>query len=167
MKIPPDLLSATQNAAVDRILQRVIALFELTLPSRVRSYYLEGSYAEGAATVASDIDLYVVLKEPLSAEEIRVFWAVARSCHLPSSIPCGKNGGCNPKEYSLTYGFVGPVLYLESGCQITYLRGGNSRLTHEQLRHGSKPNSLLQQTLVVFAPLTGCVRFANLDLCLR
>jgi hypothetical protein len=87
MEIPPDLLSATQNATVDRILQGVIALFELTLPSRVRSYYLEGSYAEGTATVASDIDLYVVLKEPLSAEETRVFWAVARSCHLLSSIP--------------------------------------------------------------------------------
>src|SRR5438128_8672389 len=87
MKIPPDLLSSTQNATVDRILQGVIALLELTLPSHVRSYYLEGSYAEGTATAASDIDLYVILKEPLSAEETRVFWAVARSCHLLSSIP--------------------------------------------------------------------------------
>jgi hypothetical protein len=57
------LLQKTENTTVDALFARVIALFEARFPSRVRGYYLLGSYGDRKAVVGSDIDLSILFKD--------------------------------------------------------------------------------------------------------
>jgi hypothetical protein len=55
-------LHSTGNQQVDHILQGVIGLYEMIFPGRIRGYYLVGSYADGSAVAASDIDVEIWFK---------------------------------------------------------------------------------------------------------
>ena len=59
----------TDVAPVDRLLRGLVRLIERTFPARVRGFYLEGSYADGSAVATSDVDLRVVFKDTITADE--------------------------------------------------------------------------------------------------
>jgi hypothetical protein len=56
------LHTTTGNPRTDDVLRGVIGLCELCFPSRVRGYYIVGSYGDGTAVFTSDLDLDVVFK---------------------------------------------------------------------------------------------------------
>lgn len=81
------LLHSTGQPRIDAVLQGVIGLFELTFPARIRSYYLVGSYARGAAGPLSDIDLRVIFKDGfLDGEEAKMLQLRAY-CRQISPVP--------------------------------------------------------------------------------
>ena len=53
---------STGVAHVDEAVDRALAALDATLPGRLHSVYLFGSYAEGSAVSTSDLDLFVVLR---------------------------------------------------------------------------------------------------------
>ncbi len=74
-------------AAVDSILNEVIAAFEAAVPGQVRSYYLLGSYADGSAVpLLSDIDLLVFLRGDGSAAQADAARQVAELCAARSPV---------------------------------------------------------------------------------
>lgn len=54
------LLDSAGNREVDNILRGVIGIFESVFPDRIRGYYLTGSYTDGTAVPASDIDVDIL-----------------------------------------------------------------------------------------------------------
>ncbi|MEZ4731218.1 MAG: nucleotidyltransferase domain-containing protein [Caldilineaceae bacterium] len=54
---------STGNQAIDHQLTEFIAAFERAFPSRIRGYFLEGSYADQSALGTSDVDLILVFKD--------------------------------------------------------------------------------------------------------
>jgi len=54
---------------VDAALRDVVAAYERAFPGRVRGYYALGSFADASAIAASDLDITVVFKGSLSADE--------------------------------------------------------------------------------------------------
>ena len=75
------LEASTGNAQVDQILSGIVGIYETVFPGRVRGYYLAGSYADGSAVPAgSDIDLYLLFKEPLTQEEEEKARRIRRHC---------------------------------------------------------------------------------------
>ena len=80
---PITLLESTGADPIDRILRGLIGLIEASFPDRVRGYYLDGSYANGSAVATSDIDLRVVFKDAIEAQEkhyamylLECFWMI-------------------------------------------------------------------------------------------
>jgi predicted nucleotidyltransferase len=72
------LLHSSGDQRVDAILGGVIGIIELLLPGRIASYALAGSFADGAATALSDIDLIVVFGSvPQAQENARLRTAIA------------------------------------------------------------------------------------------
>jgi predicted nucleotidyltransferase len=55
--------------AVDALLSAVIERFEASFPGRIGSHYLFGSYSEGTAVAASDVDVAVVFRGGLAKAE--------------------------------------------------------------------------------------------------
>ncbi len=82
------LLYTTGNSQVDSILREAIGAFLAAFPSRIRSAYLVGSYADGSAVALSDIDLRVVFAADfLDVDEEQRFRVVRQYCRDLSSIP--------------------------------------------------------------------------------
>jgi hypothetical protein len=87
------LRTQTGIEQIDHILQGLVRLFELSFPTRVRGYYLSGSYSDGSAIGggsllhASDIDLFVVFKDSLATGESTTFHQVVNACRLISPVP--------------------------------------------------------------------------------
>jgi hypothetical protein len=81
------LLHSTGHPRIDGILQGMIGLFELTFPTRIRSYYLVGSYARGAAGPLSDIDLRVIFRETFLEGEEAMMLQVRAYCRQISPVP--------------------------------------------------------------------------------
>jgi len=80
---PIALHTSTGNLRTDRMLQGIIGLCELAFPDRIHSYYLTGSYADGSAVPASDIDMYVLFKDDFrSRYEERQAWQIDTNCEL-------------------------------------------------------------------------------------
>jgi hypothetical protein len=68
------LAQSTGHRAVDRILEGVIGIFGQVYLHRVRGYYLRGSYATGAWTDGSDLDMFIVFADripPADADHAR------------------------------------------------------------------------------------------------
>ena len=80
------LLQLTGHQKVDEILQGTIGIFEKMFPTRIRAYYLIGSYATGNAVSTSDLDVVVVFKGKLLPDEEALAHHVEISCQLISSI---------------------------------------------------------------------------------
>ncbi|MEZ4712164.1 MAG: hypothetical protein R3A44_33560 [Caldilineaceae bacterium] len=57
MERPLRLLKSANNVGAERVLQELIATFEATFPSRIRGYFLEGSYADQSALVTEEVAL--------------------------------------------------------------------------------------------------------------
>jgi hypothetical protein len=63
------LLTTTGDQRIDDLLRRLIGVFELALPQRMRGYFLLGSYADGTAVDLSDLDLLLVFSGQMTAGE--------------------------------------------------------------------------------------------------
>ncbi|GHO42706.1 nucleotidyltransferase domain-containing protein [Ktedonospora formicarum] len=61
---PITLINTTENTAIDWLLCRIIAHYESTFTRRIAGYYLIGSYTDASALQTSDVDLYIVFKQP-------------------------------------------------------------------------------------------------------
>ncbi len=71
------LAASTGDENVDALLREVISRVEQALPGRIRGYYVVGSYADGSALPASDIDLDIVIKAALDDEATQTARAIA------------------------------------------------------------------------------------------
>ncbi len=76
----PDLLAATGDPQVDAALRGVVRLIGLVFPGRASSIFLDGSYADGAATPLSDLDVTVVFDGALASEERARFVELLAAC---------------------------------------------------------------------------------------
>jgi hypothetical protein len=65
------LLHTTGDEQVDSVLSSTVAAFEDAFPARIRSYYIEGSYADSSGVVTSDVDLQVIFKGSVAHEAER------------------------------------------------------------------------------------------------
>lgn len=80
---------STGSETIDRKLSELIAAFESVFPSRIRGYFLEGSYADQSALATSDIDLILVFKnsfmhedEQRRAEQLASLWEKRDQCEF-------------------------------------------------------------------------------------
>ena len=81
------LLNSVGNPMVDDILRGVIGIFESAFPNRIRGYYLTGSYTDGTAVPASDIDVDILFVDSfLSREEHEKARQISEYCSLISPI---------------------------------------------------------------------------------
>lgn len=81
------LLNSVGNVKVDNILRGVIGIFESVFPNRIRGYYLKGSYTDGTAVPASDIDVDILFVDSfLSGEEHEKAQQTSEYCSLISPI---------------------------------------------------------------------------------
>jgi predicted nucleotidyltransferase len=67
------LLNSTNFPEIDQIIYGIIKLGEYHFFSRIRGYYLVGSYAVGEAVATSDIDIVIVFKDKQTLEEKQKF----------------------------------------------------------------------------------------------
>lgn len=51
------------DVRIDQALRGVVAIFEVTFPSRLRACYVNGSFGDGTGLATSDLDLTIVLKD--------------------------------------------------------------------------------------------------------
>ena len=71
---------------MDRILEGVIGIVEQVHPDRVRGYYLRGSYATGAWTDGSDLDMFIVFADRMARAEADQARRLAGHCARLSPI---------------------------------------------------------------------------------
>jgi predicted nucleotidyltransferase len=64
-----DLSVSTGDERADETLRALVTACEAAFPNRVRSYLLSGSYAEGAAIAASDLDLGALFRGGVTDDE--------------------------------------------------------------------------------------------------
>ncbi len=76
------LLATTGDAAIDRALRGLVAVFEASFPGRVRGYYLMGSYADGGAVAISDIDLLPLFAGVMDTDERERAERLVEGCAL-------------------------------------------------------------------------------------
>lgn len=82
-----NLSASTGNAYIDNAVRRVGDVFETAFPQRIRSYYVEGSYADGTEVPTSDVDLTIVFKDRFGDDTERNRAAqVADRCAAMSSV---------------------------------------------------------------------------------
>ena len=76
----------TGHAAADQTIRAIITLFETNFPSRIVSYYVEGSYADQTAVATSDLDMTIVLRDPFEMAEQVAVRQVEIECKQMSNI---------------------------------------------------------------------------------
>jgi predicted nucleotidyltransferase len=81
------LLRSVGDDSLNRILEGIVRLFELTFPDRIRAYYLVGSVAAGNAVLTSDLDVVVVFKDEFDPNEEAKAKALAEGCQFISYVP--------------------------------------------------------------------------------
>ena len=80
------LLTSIGDERVDTLLGGTIGIFEIAFPGRIRAYYLTGSFVDGSALPASDVDLTLVFRGRfMPGEEARAD-ALAAACSRISRI---------------------------------------------------------------------------------
>jgi Nucleotidyltransferase domain. len=68
---------STGNSRIDYVLKAILGFCELLFPERIRGYYLQGSYATGDPTSASDIDITLLFRgDFINEEEQKRAWQV-------------------------------------------------------------------------------------------
>ena len=80
------LLSTTGNSDLDAIVLGEIGIVESAFSGCIQGYYLVGSYYSGDAIPGSDVDVIVVPKGWLDAQDIERFNELKISCSLTSPI---------------------------------------------------------------------------------
>ncbi|NKB66760.1 MAG: hypothetical protein GKR89_06855 [Candidatus Latescibacteria bacterium] len=75
------LAHSTADPRVNAILQGVVGVFEHYFPERIHGYYLVGSYANGTAVAASDIDIHPVFKGEFGPEEAEQVYRIRDICN--------------------------------------------------------------------------------------
>lgn len=86
------LCTTTGMQQLDDLLRGLISLFEVEFPTRIRSYYLGGSYSDGTAVGrdrspnSSDVDLFVIFRSTVKEAEIATFNRLLAACQLISPI---------------------------------------------------------------------------------
>jgi predicted nucleotidyltransferase len=86
------LLSSTHDEGADRLLRQIVAAYEAAFPGRVRGYYVLGSYAQGTALPASDLDVAVMFADAfVDEQEMRRADALWRA--LDATAPVRVDGG--------------------------------------------------------------------------
>ena len=84
--LPPDQPRSTGTAAADVAARAVIAAYTRAYPGRVRGYFALGSFADASAVATSDLDITVVFKGAISAEERVSAGLLASDCARQCSI---------------------------------------------------------------------------------
>lgn len=83
----PELLDTTGDPGCDRIVQRVVGVYEVAFPGRLRGCYLRGSRASGSSMPGSDLDLFLLFKDHFAdAEEWERARDLSRHCARISPI---------------------------------------------------------------------------------
>lgn len=72
------LTDSTGDMQIDALLQGIIGLYETAFPTMIQACYVIGSYADGTAIPASDLDMCVVFARPLTTPQLDQAWALAR-----------------------------------------------------------------------------------------
>ena len=98
------LLNSTGVPKVDSLVCEIIDLLESNFPSRIRGYYMMGSYADNSAIATSDLDMLVVFKSSLNPDEAQRFSDRLAQCQLTTSIPLDIDAA--NEEDLLDYGVV-------------------------------------------------------------
>ena len=86
------LMASTNIRSVDELLQDFIERCEATFPTRVRSYYLGGSYSDGtgidngASPNSSDADVFVLFRGIVTEDETAMFQQIVTESRLVSPI---------------------------------------------------------------------------------
>jgi len=85
------LRCSTGYPNVDQLLMGLIGIYELSFPDRIRGYYLVGSYSDRSAVADSDIDMGVLFKGSLTADERQHFRQLTHDYSLlsPIRLDCG------------------------------------------------------------------------------
>lgn len=65
------LSASVGSTAADAVIRGVIGSFETAFAGRIRSCYVEGSYADGSAVATSDIDLTVAFRDRFAGDAER------------------------------------------------------------------------------------------------
>lgn len=115
---PLTLTHSTTIPLIDRLLQRIIGLYEQTFPNRVRGYYLIGSYVEGTAVPLSDLDCFVLFADQFATpEEAVLAKEVGLQCASFSPVRLDIGGLAENK-----LGELSPVIRvaLKSGSRLLY-----------------------------------------------
>jgi hypothetical protein len=87
-----ELRASTGVEHLDALLRSLIALFERSFPTRIRSYYLGGSYSDGTAVGhdqspnSSDVDLFVIFRGTVAEDEHATFQHLVAQCRLTSPV---------------------------------------------------------------------------------
>lgn len=86
-RIRRTLLTSSGSAHIDAIVSALLGIYETAFPGRVRSCYVDGSYADGSGLATSDIDLTLVFGETFQDEaERRRAEALAQDCAALSGV---------------------------------------------------------------------------------
>ncbi len=118
-----ELSQSSGNPLVDRILQGLVGVFEMLFPEKIKAYILTGSYMAHHAVGTSDIDIYIIFKQPLDAEEYAAFWRAKTRCNQISPVDLDLKPFSYPQLKRLGYPNVrdyGQTLYGEdfaSDCE--------------------------------------------------
>jgi len=87
-----DLRASTGIEHLDNLLHGLIRLFERSFPTRIRNYYLGGSFSDGTAVGhgsspnSSDVDLFVIFRGTVAEAESATFLHIVAQCQITSPI---------------------------------------------------------------------------------
>ena len=86
------LMASTNIRSVDELLQDFIERCDVAFPTRIRSYYLGGSYSDGtginngASLNSSDADVFVIFREIVTEDESAMFQQIVTESRRISPI---------------------------------------------------------------------------------
>src|SRR5689334_23360054 len=123
------LLASSGSARVDQIIRDTIGLLELSFPSRVRGYYLVGSYAVGEALPTSDIDLLILFKGSLAPAERQRFEQARAKCKQRSAVMLD----LTPESESKLFGVGG--VWFQSASVLMYGQDVRPQIPRKPVEH--------------------------------
>src|SRR5262245_31342437 len=162
------LLYSTNIPHIDRVLHGLVGLTELVLPGVVRSYYLKGSYVEGTAIPASDLDLTIVLKRGSPPGHVEGLRQLYRHCDRISAVPidvfvCDESAGYLLAEGGVRYGRLLYGTDLQNALVDLLPADFNRRFLHGASRVATRcypPGELLRYPLSAPDPTNPWLGFA-------
>ena len=80
------LADTTHDPVMDEAIAAIIGIYETAFPNRIRGYFLVGSLGDDTAISGSDIDMEIIFKGTMTAEEIAGCQVIKTSCRALSPI---------------------------------------------------------------------------------